>query len=688
MKRLTEKRKNEILGIIFIVLGLINLLHLFWGDTGRFGETMFGFINLFLGQGVYLFPFLLFFIGYQLIKKKTIQLGLSQLGITIVFLVFLAFFHAGLPAGEEIYEGLRGRGGGLFGGSLIWLVRQFFTGPFTFIVLGVLGLIGLLFWSGMELSDLWAKFIRLFSFRKKERKSRRKKRKVAKPSPVEDIPPEPINEAFEEEKDEDEEAPVVTPKPGTGYRLPPLHLLRNHNGSTHKKPNDQSQLLEKTLSDFGIEAQVIKVTHGPRISRYELQPAPGVKVSRIVNLADDIALALAAPDVRIEAPIPGKAALGIEVPHNAQQVVGLREIIASSSFADNPALLALVLGKDISGQPVVKDLGKMPHLLIAGATGTGKSVALNTLILSLLYRATPEEIRLVLIDPKQVELTNFKALPHLLVPVVNQVTKAAGVLQQMVQEMQNRYELFAELGVRGISEYNEIQEMEDPEKVLPLIVIIIDELADLMMAAPKDVEDSICRLAQMARAAGIHLIIATQRPSVDIITGLIKVNIPTRISFYVSSQTDSRTILDMGGAEKLMGDGDMLYSPVGAIKPVRIQGPFVSTAEVKKVVKFIKDQQDPNYEMELEDIGTAETSVGSEKRDALYPEAVRMVVESGQASISILQRRMNIGYTRAARMIDTMEQDGIIGAFAGSKPRKVLLGKEDLPEFLEEIQSR
>ncbi len=681
MKRLTEKRKNEILGIIFLVLGLINILHLFWGDTGRFGESMFGLIHLFLGQGVFLFPFLLFYLGYQLLKNKKIQLGLSQLGITLVFLVFLAFFHAGLPSGEEIYEGMRSRGGGLFGGSLIWLVRQFFSDPFSYMVLVVIGLIGLLFWSGMELADLWRKIVGLFSFRKKEKPPRRKKRAAPKKRVIE--------ESWEDKKEEEpEEAPVIVPKPGTGYRLPPLHLLRNHNGTAHKKPEDQTQLLEKTLSDFGIDAQVIKVTHGPRISRYELQPAPGVKVSRIVNLADDIALALAAPDVRIEAPIPGKAALGIEVPHNAQQVVGLRQILASSAYADNPALLSLVLGKDIAGQPVVKDLGKMPHLLIAGATGTGKSVALNTLILSLLYRATPEEVRLVLIDPKQVELTNFKALPHLLVPVVNQVNKAAGVLQQMVQEMQNRYELFSELGVRGISEYNEIQEMEDPEKVLPLIVIIIYELADLMMAAPKDVEDSICRLAQMARAAGIHLIIATQRPSVDIITGLIKVNIPTRISFYVSSQTDSRTILDMGGAEKLMGDGDMLYSPVGAIKPVRIQGPFVSTAEVKKVVKFIKDQQDPNYEMELEDIGTAETSLTSEKRDTLYSEAVQLVVESGQASISILQRRMNIGYTRAARMIDTMEQDGIIGAFAGSKPRKVLLDKEDLPEFLEEIQSR
>ncbi len=682
MKRLTEKRKNEILGIIFLVLGLINILHLFWGDTGRFGESMFELIHLFLGQGVFLFPLLLFYLGYQLIKNKKIQLGLPQLGITLVFLVFLAFFHAGLPSGEEIYEGMRSRGGGLFGGSLIWLVRQFFSDPFSYLVLVVLGLIGLLFWSGMELADLWRKIVGLFSFRKKDKTPRRKKRAAPKKRVIE--------ESWQDQKEEEpeEQAPVITPKPGTGYRLPPLHLLRNHNGTAHKKPEDQTQLLEKTLSDFGIDAQVIKVTHGPRISRYELQPAPGVKVSRIVNLADDIALALAAPDVRIEAPIPGKAALGIEVPHNAQQVVGLREILASSAYADNPALLSIVLGKDIAGQPIVKDLGKMPHLLIAGATGTGKSVALNTLILSLLYRATPEEARLVLIDPKQVELTNFKALPHLLVPVVNQVNKAAGVLQQMVQEMQNRYELFSELGVRGISEYNEIQEMEDQEKVLPLIVIIIDELADLMMAAPKDVEDSICRLAQMARAAGIHLIIATQRPSVDIITGLIKVNIPTRISFYVSSQTDSRTILDMGGAEKLMGDGDMLYSPVGAIKPVRIQGPFVSTAEVKKVVKHIKDQQDPNYEMELGDIGTAETSLTNEKRDSLYPEAVQLVVESRQASISILQRRMNIGYTRAARMIDTMEQDGIIGAFAGSKPRKVLLDKEDLPEFLEEIQSR
>jgi len=684
MKRLSEKRKNEILGIILFILGLINILHLFWGETGRFGERMFEFIELFIGQGVYLFPLFLFYLGYQLIQKKNIQVNIAHLGITMVFLVFLAFFHSGLPAGEELSEGLRGRGGGIMGGSLIWLLRQFFADVIGYIILVGLGLIGVLLWSGLDLKDMGKKPFEIFSLRRRSKKAPPRK-KARKPRPKR-IKKEKEKIREEDIVEEDEEEGVITPRPQQGYQLPPLDVLRSHNGGSGKKPDDQSRLLEKTLADFGIEAQVIKVTHGPRISRYEIQPAPGVKVSRIVNLADDLALALAAPDVRIEAPIPGKAALGIEVPHNAQQVVGLREILSSTAYTDNPSLLALVLGKDISGQPVIKDLGKMPHLLIAGATGTGKSVALNTLILSILYRATPHEVRLVLIDPKQVELTNFKNLPHLLVPVVNHVNKAAGVLQQMVEEMQRRYELFAELGVRGIGEYNEIQETDEPEKVLPLIVIIIDELADLMMAAPKEVEDSICRLAQMARAAGIHLIIATQRPSVDIITGLIKVNIPTRISFYVSSQTDSRTILDMGGAEKLMGDGDMLYSPVGAIKPTRIQGPFVSTAEVKKVVKFVRDQQDPDYEMNLEDIGSAETRASSEKRDSLYPEAARLVVESGQASISILQRRLNIGYTRAARLIDTMEQDGIIGSFAGSKPRKVLLGEEELEDFLEGIQ--
>ena len=460
------------------------------------------------------------------------------------------------------------------------------------------------------------------------------------------------------------------------YRLPPIDLL-SKSASKKVKLNNKTELLENTLQSFGVDANVIDVNHGPTITRYEVQPASGVKVSKIVNLANDIALSLAAPDVRIEAPIPGKAAVGIEVPHSGNIKVRIRDIISKKKFQNADSKLTMALGKGIDGDTVITNLSKMPHLLIAGATGSGKSVCINTLITSLLYKSTPEELNLILVDPKKVELSTYKGLPHLFTPVVTDPKKASNVLKLVVNEMEKRYELFSESGTRGIESYNKKVDKEDQ---IPYIVVIIDELSDLMMVAANEVEDNICRLAQMSRAAGIHLIIATQRPSVDVITGLIKANIPSRISFAVSSQTDSRTILDMGGAEKLLGKGDMLFAPVDASKPKRIQGAFMSDEEINRIVNYTKNQAETEYEFETDDIQEVEISLDNDK-DELYEEAVKLVVNY-RASISMLQRRLHIGHSRAARMIDTMEDEGIVGPYAGSKPREVLIDESELEKYL------
>ena len=463
------------------------------------------------------------------------------------------------------------------------------------------------------------------------------------------------------------------------YKIPSVNLLnkidKKADDNSKKKVLKNASLLEKTLADFGVEAKVNQVTVGRTITRYEIQPSPGVKVSKIVNLTDDIALSLAARSIRMEAPIPGKSAIGIEVPNETPLMVGLREVFEREEFKKFDSPLAMALGKDISGKPVIGDIGKMPHLLIAGSTGSGKSVCVNTLISSILYKARPDEVKLLLIDPKVVELANYNGIPHLLIPVVTDPKKAANALNWAVVEMNKRYKMFAENGVKDITSYN-----EKCEEKLPKIVIIIDELADLMMASANDVEDYICRLAQMARAAGMHLIVATQRPSVDVITGVIKANIPSRIAFAVSSQTDSRTILDMGGAEKLLGKGDMLFYPLGASKPVRLQGAFISENESQNVIDFVKSQvkEEVKYEENIMDTISKVNMEKSSDEDDLLSEAIEFVVESGQGSASMLQRKFKIGFNRAARLIDSMEERGIVGPNEGSKPRKVLMSKQDL----------
>lgn len=466
----------------------------------------------------------------------------------------------------------------------------------------------------------------------------------------------------------------------TSYVSPSLSLLKsptiNQDTNDKREILNNAKIIEETMMNFGIDAKVLEINVGPTITCYELQPSPGIKLSKIVSLSDNIALSLASSDIRIEAPIPGKSAVGIEVPNKVKTSVLFKEIIVSKEYQEIDSSLPLALGKDVAGNVVVSSIDKMPHLLIAGATGSGKSVCINTIIMSIIYKSSPDDVKLLLIDPKVVELSIYNGIPHLLIPVVTDPKKAASALSWAVEEMEKRYKLFAENSVRDINAYN--NKVKDKEKQLPKIVIIIDELADLMMVAAQEIEDYICRLAQMARAAGMHLIVATQRPSVDVITGTIKANIPSRISFAVSSQVDSRTILDMAGAEKLLGKGDMLFYPSYYSKPVRIQGAFIADEEVEAVVKSISVKDDNQYDLDIIEKVENPKEVFFEDGDELLPDAISLVVEEGQASISFLQRRLKIGYARAARIVDEMEERGIIGGYEGSKPRKVLITPEDL----------
>lgn len=492
------------------------------------------------------------------------------------------------------------------------------------------------------------------------------------------------------------------------YQFPPLSLLKGVKKDSRKKDSgarlqETAGHLQQILEDFGVNATVTDASQGPAVTRYEVQPAHGVKVNKIIALADDIKLNLAVPDVRIEAPIPGKAAVGIEVPNKENSVVPLRELLESAEFRNHPSRVAFAVGKDIGGNIMVSDIAKMPHLLIAGATGSGKSVCINTLIMSILYKARPDEVKLIMIDPKVVELSAYNGIPHLLIPVVTDPKKASGALNWAVVEMMDRYQKFAELNVRNIEGYNSkidsIAKIEGGEyrEKMPQIVIIVDELADLMMVAPGEVEDAICRLAQLARAAGIHLIIATQRPSVNVITGLIKANMPSRIAFAVSSGVDSRTILDMNGAEKLLGKGDMLFSPYGLPKPLRVQGAFVSDQEVGAVVEFLKNQTSmlPAQETDVEDrmkqvqasIESASAALsggGNNDRDVLFVDAGKFIIEKDKASIGMLQRWFKIGFNRAARIMDQLAEAGVVGEEEGTKPRKVLMSMEEFEQYVDE----
>ncbi len=489
------------------------------------------------------------------------------------------------------------------------------------------------------------------------------------------------------------------------YVLPSINLLKLHKPSSSMASEfelrERAELLEDTLDSFGIDATVTNVIQGPTVTRYEVHPSSGVKVSRIKNLIDDIALNMEAKSIRIEAPIPGKRAVGIEIENERSNAVSMREIIDSAAFRDAKSKISFVVGKDIGGKNIIADLATMPHLLIAGATGSGKSVCINSIIASILYKARPDEVKMVLIDPKMVELSNYNGIPHLLIPVVTDASKAAAALNWAVAEMDDRYKKFAENGVRDFASYNRLKSRTknrvrdgEVDGTIPQIVILIDELADLMMVASSQVEESICRLAQKARAAGMHLIIATQRPSVNVITGLIKANIPSRIAFAVTSQVDSRTILDMVGAERLVGKGDMLFAPIGSNKPKRIQGPFISDDEVKKLIEYVKSQGIVDGATEADVMDTISRvnipDVEKEKRldmgDELLPDAIELVVGAGTASVSMLQRRFRIGYNRAARIIDMMEERQIVGPPDGSRPRAVLISEEDLANMQDSVE--
>lgn len=714
--------KLELLGIAIITTASLGLASLFTNALGSIGSLLNKGMKIAAGENMYLIILFLIFLGIKLIMEKSnFRLTPRVIGFTVLVLVLLTYDHMEIPRELMISFGLSGKGGGIIGAAAAYTATSFFGMVGTYIILIALILVSTILITGYTLAQLgffaalrtkkagntaWRWIINFLFVESEPNVSSSNPTTPAfndKQSILIEDDPSPKKVSVEinaRQKKKTPKIPIEVPDipptslaDGRIYRLPPVNLLKYpeivKSDVSATEISDRARLLESTLESFGITAKVSGVSVGPAITRYEFQPPPGIKVSRITGLADDIALNLASPGVRIEAPIPGKAAVGIEVPNSEITPVTLRDLIESREFLNSTSKLTVALGKDIAGSPILADLGKMPHLLVAGATGAGKSVCINTLIASILFKATPDEVKLLMIDPKMVELTTYNGIPHLISPVVTDAKKAAGTLRWAVKEMEHRYELFASAGVRDIGRYNKTceQDIEEQRKILPCIIIIIDELSDLMMVAPADVEDSICRLAQMARAAGMHLVIATQRPSVDVITGLIKANIPSRISFAVSSLVDSRTILDMGGAEKLLGRGDMLFFPVGAAKPVRIQGAFLSDQEVENLVGYLKEQAQPVYDDQVIKAAPVEVNNhGSNDEDELLPESVKIFIENGSASISLLQRRLHIGYARAARLVDIMEQRGIVGGFEGSKPRSIKMTLEQYQQTFKDTE--
>ncbi len=722
-----QRLKYDICGITLVIISLYLIICLIGGDSGIVGKYIRNSIMGLLGLGSYFFPIITMIVGVGIFfLKDNMRFNTKFSSICIIFfdiLILLYLLNEKVINNSDLgyidsiiaaFEfGKLKIGGGALGAVFGYvLIKYTGKGGIIAVILGLF-VTSIVLFTGVSmeffiksLQQPFVSFIKLFGKLKvkpikkslgdesdsiqdhKDEVSTNKNNvkiinftrefgdnlQTAKRKNKDMEKVENINKEVNEIKPQNKLLP--------DYMLPNTNILyfpqENKNINAKKEIMHNIKILDETLKNFNVNANVTQVSVGPSITRYELQLSPGVKVSKIVNLADDIALSLASQGVRIEAPIPGKAAVGIEVPNKEITNVYLREVLESDEFKNNKSKISFALGRDVAGLNIIADIGKMPHLLIAGSTGSGKSVCINTLISSILFGAKPDEVKMLLIDPKVVELSVYDGIPHLLVPVVTDPKKAAGALNWAVQEMTERYKMFAGRNVRDIIGYNNVA-LDDKEK-LPQIVIIIDELADLMMVAPSEVEDSICRLAQMARAAGLHLVVATQRPSVDVITGLIKANIPSRISFAVSSQTDSRTILDIGGAEKLLGKGDMLYYPVGESKPIRVQGSFISQKEIETLVGFIKQQIPASY---VEGIINDAEDIFLEENDAdeLLEDAISIVVEVGQASILMLQRRLRIGYNRAARIIDQMEERRIIGGFEGSKPRKVLISKEQWQEM-------
>ncbi|MDQ1278540.1 MAG: segregation ATPase FtsK/SpoIIIE, family [Thermodesulfobacteriota bacterium] len=718
-KPATGKRRAEIIGVICFAAGLFLVLCLgsynphdpsftrfLPGEVqvhnliGTFGAYTSDSLFRLIGLSAFFLPVVLFICSFKFFLNGAFRLTAPHLGGAFLFLLSFSGLSALVVQEVQIYQ-IPLRAGGLLGNAVHFYLTYYFNLAgasillllmliLAFMLMIHLSLVSLANWFLNRLKRGWQRMQYFSSGLIKKQK----------PIPSSIAPPrEPALEALREPTLQTTpriDEPVLAPEkarlpkakqthfeffpvPGT-FTLPPLELLDEiERRDTRMKKEiliGNASILEKKLADFGVEGKVVEVHPGPIITLYELEPAPGVKINRITNLSDDLALALKAASIRIIAPIPGKAVIGIEIPNLEREAVHLRDVLDSQKFSESRIKLPIALGVDIMGSPVINDLARMPHLLIAGTTGSGKSVSLNAMICSILFKATPEEVKFLMIDPKRIELSAYEGIPHLLHPVVVDPKKAAQVLKWAVEEMERRYTIISAIGGKSIEAYNKQAEKEKNPR-LPYIVIVIDELADLMLVAPRNVEESLARIAQMARAAGIHLIIATQRPSVDVITGVIKANFPTRISFQVSSKVDSRTILDQLGAEALLGAGDMLFIPPGTSKLTRIHGAFVADREIKRVVEFLEQQAKPDYDASITEY---ETSLENPERegeayDEKYDEAVELVTDLKQASISLVQRYMKIGYNRAARIIERMEADGVVGPSDGVKPRKVLARK-------------
>ncbi len=716
-----EKRINEIKGVILIALGLLVLASLlsftpydlsFYTNHPNnppknfirgFGAYFSGIIFFLFGWSSYIIPPLILFMGLRLFNQDKPDLRLPKV---IGFFTLLLSVSALIGTFDLKNAASKFSSAGFLGFIFSDFTSRYFGKLGAVILFTTLILLSLVLVTDILLSTFFRKagekiksaFAQIFKFKPR---ARIKERVFSeRPGKKEIAAKVKIEEQVESDKPRLEPKLnifIKTPKPEPAkeikpkqsrqlkigdYTLPSLDLLESPPPLAARQIKDDLQanarILEETLEDFGISVKVTDIEQGPVITRYELEPAPGVKLNRIVALGDDIALAMKAQSVRIVAPIPGKARVGVEVPNSHSSMVYLKELLSCSEFQNAESKLELALGKDIAGHPVITDLGDMPHFLIAGTTGSGKTVCVNSLILSMLYRCSPADLRMVMVDPKMVELAPYNGLPHLLCPVVTDAKKASAALGWVVNEMEERYQLLAKESSRNIDAYN--QKVEDKEKI-PYIVVVIDEMADLMMIARDQIESAITRLAQLSRAVGIHLIMATQRPSVDVITGVIKANFPARVSFKVASKVDSRTVLDTNGADKLLGKGDMLFMKPGEAKLTRAQGSLVSDEEIERVVDFIKAQAQPVYNEEILK-GSVKGRVGGVgEKDEMYDEAVRVIMETNQASVSILQRRLRFGYTRAARIIDTMEQDGLVGSFEGSKPRRILV---DTKEWLKQ----
>lgn len=690
-------RRFDILGVLLFALALVTALSLmFSGTTGIVGGFLSESLSLLFGQGAWAMPFLLAGIGLAVITgRRSVEVTHLTWGLSLLFLAIVGAFAKPFE-GDYFEPAAVSASGGYLGAIVAWGADSL-LGAAKPVGLGALGMVGLILSVNLPLQAVAASL--------RERAARAKvnlpKRSLDKPAPRHAVvrATERVGATDESTRESPKtrqaplirdtvsaEGPSLDTSSKEGYHLPPLTLLQ----PTEVKPKRSAQemeqnisTLESTLEEFGIDANVVEVAAGPTVTRFEIQLGPGIRVARITALADNIAMNLAASQVRVEAPIPGKAAIGVEVPNTQPTQVHLREVAETKEFLDHPSRLCICLGQDVSGTNRYADLTRMPHLLIGGATNAGKSIGLASLIMSLLMRNTPKDVRFVMIDPKRVELTLFDRIPHLMCPVIKDVKEAPGVLRAVWREMDRRYDKFSEAGVRNIDGWNEKASFQDK---MPYIVVVIDELADLMIQAAAEVETSICRLAQLARATGIHLVIATQRPSVDVITGTIKANIASRIAFTVSSQIDSRTILDQKGAEDLIGRGDMLFLPIDASKPVRVQGCYVSEKEIADVCKFWREQEKPAYSLEPVEASAEGGKRGSgggggDEIDALWEEAVRWIVDRGQASTSMIQRRFSIGFQRASRLLDEMEERGIVGPRDGPRPRDVMIDPSDVDEM-------